>query len=112
MLRRIFVRIQTHTRARVCRHHCHARYADSEDVILFASRNIHYLVDKAGQFNENYYGMKHELIECILSEQSYVDLNDRHVFKQFKLSELLTESKTVLYFPDFLLQVGRSPATD
>ena len=37
------------------------KYADSEDVILFTSRNIHYLVDKAGQFNENYYGMKHEL---------------------------------------------------
>ena len=52
------------------------KYADSEDVILFTSRNIHYLVDKAGQFNENYYGMKHELIECIQSEQVFVDLND------------------------------------
>ena len=50
-------------------------------------------------------GMKHELIECIESEQAYVDLNDNHVFKQFKLSELLTESKTVFYAPHFLLQV-------
>ena len=73
------------------------KYADSEDAILFTSRHIHYLVDKAGQFNENYYGMKHELIECITSEQGFVDLNDEHVFKAFKLSELLTESKTVLY---------------
>eukprot|EP00928_Gymnodinium_smaydae_P100356 TRINITY_DN9823_c2_g4_i1.p1 TRINITY_DN9823_c2_g4~~TRINITY_DN9823_c2_g4_i1.p1 ORF type:complete len:2328 (+),score=476.05 TRINITY_DN9823_c2_g4_i1:208-6984(+) len=81
------------------------KYADSEDVILFTSRNIHYLVDKAGQFNENYYGMKHELIECITSDQIFVDLNDEYVFKNFKLSELLTESKTVLYFPDYLLQV-------
>lgn len=81
------------------------KYADSDDLILFTSSNIHYLVDKAGQFNENYYGMKHELIGCIQSEQVYVDLNDEHVFKKFKLSELLTESKTVLYFPDYLLQV-------
>ena len=48
------------------------KYVDSEDVILFTSRNLHYLVDKGGQFNDNYYGMKHELIECITSEQ--VDL--------------------------------------
>ena len=52
------------------------KYSDSEDMILFTSRNIHYLVDKAGQFNENYYGMKHELLENILSEVCYVDLND------------------------------------
>jgi hypothetical protein len=82
------------------------KYADSEDVILFTSPHIHYLVDSGGQFNDNYYGMKHELIDCITSEQIYVDLTDRHVFKKFKLSELLTESKTVLYFPDYLLQVG------
>lgn len=81
------------------------KYADSEDVILFTSRNIHYLVDKGGQFNENYYGMKHELMECINSEQIYVDLNDEHIFKTFKLSELVTESKTVIYAPDYLLQV-------
>ena len=81
------------------------KYVDSEDVILFTSRNIRYLVDKSGQFNENYYGMKHELIECITSEQIFVDLNDEHCFKTFSLHELLTESKTVLYFPDYLLQV-------
>ena len=81
------------------------KYADAEDVILFTSRHIHYLVDKAGQFNENYYGMKHELIECITSDQLFVDLNDEHVFKTFKLSELLTESKLVLYAPDYLVQV-------
>ena len=81
------------------------KYADSDDVILFTSRNIHYLVDRAGQFNENYYGMKHELIECIQMDVRLVDLNDEHIFKTFKLSELLTESKTVLYAPDFLLQV-------
>lgn len=81
------------------------KYADSEDVILFTSPHIHYLVDKGGQFNENYYGMKNELIEWITSEQVFVDLNDQHVFKKFKLSELRTESKTVVYFPDYLLQV-------
>jgi len=81
------------------------KYADSEDVILFTSRNIHYLVDRGGQFNENYYGMKFELIECISTEQVFIDLNDEHVFKSFKLNELLTESKTVIYFPDYLLQV-------
>jgi hypothetical protein len=80
------------------------KYADSEDVILFASPNIHYLVDQGGQFCTDYYGMKHELIECITSEEIYVDLNDEHVFKSFKLSELRTESKTVVYFPDYLLQ--------
>ena len=40
-------------------------------MILFTSRQLHYLVDKGGQFNENYYGMKHELIECITSEQAH-----------------------------------------
>ena len=39
----------------------------------------------------------------------YIDLNDEHVFKQFKLSELITESKTVVYYPDYLLQVPPSP---
>ena len=36
------------------------KYADSEDVVLFASRNVHYLVDSGGQFNPDYYGMKLE----------------------------------------------------
>jgi len=52
------------------------KYVDSQDVILFTSKNLHYLVDSGGQFNENYYGMKHNLIECISSEEIYVDLND------------------------------------
>lgn len=81
------------------------KYADSEDVILFASPNIKYLVDQGGQFCTDYYGMKHELMGCINSEEIIVDLNDEHVFKQFKLSELLTESKTVFFSPNYLLQV-------
>jgi len=81
------------------------KYEESEDVVLFTSRHIDYLVDKGGQFCSDYYGMKDELIQFIHSDEVYVDLNDDHVFKNFKLSELLTESKTVLYFPDYLLQV-------
>lgn len=81
------------------------KYSDSEDIILFASENIHYLVDQGGQFCTDYYGMRHELVECIKSQEVFVDINDEHVFKDFKLSELLTESKTVVYFPDYLLQV-------
>mmetsp|Transcript_16564 Transcript_16564/g.40507 ORF Transcript_16564/g.40507 Transcript_16564/m.40507 type:complete len:2315 (+) Transcript_16564:297-7241(+) len=81
------------------------KYAESEDVVIFTSSNIHYNVSQAGQFCTDYYGMKHDLIECIASEEIYVDLNDEHVFKSFKLTELLTESKTVIYFPDYLLQV-------
>jgi hypothetical protein len=80
------------------------KYSDSEDVILFASPNIKLHVDNAGQFCSDYYGMKHELIECIGSHEVFVDLNDDHVFKEFPLSKLLTESKTVVcvhefYFP-------------
>jgi hypothetical protein len=37
--------------------------------------------------------------------QVYVDLNDDHVFKKFKLSELITESKVIVFAPDYLLQV-------
>eukprot|EP01094_Clydonella_sp_ATCC50884_P018479 TRINITY_DN341_c0_g1_i1.p1 TRINITY_DN341_c0_g1~~TRINITY_DN341_c0_g1_i1.p1 ORF type:complete len:2401 (-),score=1116.71 TRINITY_DN341_c0_g1_i1:178-7182(-) len=81
------------------------RYADSDDVILFASPNIHYLVDQGGQFCTDYYGMKHELIECITSEELIVDLNDEHVFKRYKLCDLVGESKTVLFAPSYLLQV-------
>lgn len=80
-------------------------YADSDDIILFASQNIHYHVDSGGQFCTDYYGMKHELMECIVSGEIFVDLNDDHAFKEFKLSELLTESKTVVNAPDYLLQV-------
>ena len=34
------------------------KYSEGEDVIIFTSRNIHYLVDKGGQFCPDYYGMK------------------------------------------------------
>lgn len=78
------------------------KYAESEDVVIFTSRNIHYNVSQAGQFCTDYYGMKHELIDCINSQEVFVDLNDEHVFKTFKLSQLLTESKTVMYFPDYV----------
>jgi len=56
----------------------------------------------------DYYGMRHELIEYISSEEIVQDLNDETSFKLHKLSELLTESKTVFYFPDYLLQVNYS----
>ena len=43
--------------------------------------------------------------------QAYVDLNDEHVFKFFKLSELLNhntgESKLVFFAPHYLLQVTK-----
>ena len=55
------------------------KYVDSQDVIFFTSRQLHYLVDKGGQFNENYYGMKHELIECITSEQVYLLLTSNYL---------------------------------
>ena len=51
--------------------------------------------------------MKFELIECIYSEQVYVDLNDEHVFKFFRLSELVTECKLVIFAPHYVLQVQR-----
>ena len=44
------------------------KYLDSEDVILLTSPNIYYHVDTAGQFNEHYYGMKHEMIDYIKIE--------------------------------------------
>eukprot|EP00536_Pseudo-nitzschia_multiseries_P000059 jgi/Psemu1/321429/estExt_fgenesh1_pg.C_20043 len=81
------------------------QYTDSEDVVLFTSRNFKFHVDSAGQYCTDYYGMRHELIEYINSEEIVQDLNDETVFKLFKLSELLTESKTVFYFPDYLLQI-------
>jgi hypothetical protein len=79
------------------------KYADNQDVILLTSPHIYYHVDVNGQFNNHYYGMKHELIENIILEQSFIDANDCHQFKKYKLSELLTESKTVLYYPTFYL---------
>jgi hypothetical protein len=82
------------------------KYTEGEDVIMFTSRNIHYLVDKGGQFCPDYYGMKHELIDCIISDELYCDLNDDPNFRQSKLSDLVTESKVVVYFPDYLLLVS------
>ena len=40
---------------------------------------------------------KHELMECIFSEEVYVDLSDG-MCQRVQLSELLTESKVVVYF--------------
>ena len=51
-------------------------------------------------------GMKHELLGCIASEEVFIDANDEHVFKEFRLDTLCSESKTVLYAPDYLLQVS------
>jgi hypothetical protein len=82
------------------------KYTEGEDVIIFTSPNIHYLVDKGGQFCPDYYGMKHELMGCINSDEIFVDLNDDVNFKREKLSELVTESKVVVYFPDYLLLVS------
>lgn len=82
------------------------KYTEGEDVIMFTSRNIHYLVDKGGQYCPDYYGMKHELIDCIISDELYCDLNDDPAFRQSKLSDLVTESKVVVYFPDYLLLVS------
>lgn len=79
------------------------KYSDNQDVILLTSPNIYYHVDVNGQFNHHYYGMKHELIENIIIEQSFIDANDCHQFKKYKLSELITETKTVLYYPTFYL---------
>lgn len=83
------------------------KFTEGEDVIIFTSRNIHYLVDKGGQFCPDYYGMKHELMDCIESEELFVDLNDDPQFREDKLSDLVTESKVVVYFPDYYLLVSR-----
>jgi hypothetical protein len=56
------------------------KYSDSEDIIILTSPQFYFHVDTAGQFNEHYYGMKFELIENILVEQSYIDANDQHQF--------------------------------
>lgn len=81
------------------------RYAESSDVVLFSSPNIRYHVDQGGQFCTDYYGMKHELIENILSDEIIQDLNAEHSFKRMALTALVAESKTVLYFPNYILQV-------
>ncbi len=66
---------------------------------------MHYLVDQGGQLCTDYYGMRHELIEFTKSEEGFVDLNEEHVFKSYKHSELLMESKTMIYSQVYLLQV-------
>ena len=43
------------------------KFSEGDDVIIFTSKNMHFLVDKGGQFCPDYYGMKHELMECIES---------------------------------------------
>ena len=48
------------------------KYAESEDVILFTSPNIRYLISQAGQFCTDYYRMKHNLMECMNSEEVFV----------------------------------------
>lgn len=82
------------------------QYKDSEDVVIFASPQLKFHVDSSGQYCTDYYGMRHELIEHISSEEIVQDLNDESEFKLVKLSELLTESKTVFYSPNYLLQVN------
>jgi hypothetical protein len=52
------------------------KYADNEDIIIFTSNNFYYHLDNAGQFNDNFYGMKFELLENFKIEKSFIDLND------------------------------------
>ena len=80
-------------------------YADSEDAVLLASRHITYHVDGGGQHHVDYYGMKHEVVECIDSDECFVDLNDEHAFQTSHLNDLVTESKVTFYHPDYVLQV-------
>ena len=82
------------------------KYADSDDVLLVSSPHVAFKVDNGGQHHADYYGMKHELASCMLSVEVFVDLNDEHAFKSFPLEELVTESKTAVYAPDYVLQVA------
>ena len=50
-------------------------------------------------------GMKHEVVECIDSDECFVDLNDEHAFQTSHLNDLVTESKVTFYHPDYVLQV-------
>ena len=49
--------------------------------------------------------MKHEVVECIDSDECFVDLNDEHAFQTSHLNDLVTESKVTFYHPDYVLQV-------
>jgi len=62
------------------------KYLDSDDIIILTSPNIYYHVDIAGHYNENYYGMKHEMIDYIIMTQGFIDANDNHQFKDYTLS--------------------------
>ena len=44
------------------------KYQKSKDVIIFTSSHLYYHVDTAGQFNENYYGMKNEILDFMTIE--------------------------------------------
>ena len=81
------------------------KYEDNMDIILFTSKNFYYHVDNAGQFNENFYGMKFDLMDQLFIEYAYTDLNDHVQFKSSKLTDLTTESKTVLYYPSYKIQL-------
>jgi len=80
-------------------------YADSADAVLLASKNVKYHVDGGGQHHVDYYGMKHEVVECIDSDECFIDLNDEHAFQTSHLNELVTESKVTFYAPEYVLQV-------
>ena len=80
-------------------------------VILFTSPSVGYKVDTGGQYNDNYYGMKYEIMDVIGSDQMYTDANDETIFKQARFSEILNESKTVFYAPLYLLQVHQPMCT-
>ena len=64
-----------------------------------------YHADGGGQHHVDYYGMKHEVVECIDSDECFVDLNDEHAFQTSHLNDLVTESKVTFYHPDYVLQV-------
>ncbi len=55
---------------------------DGEEVILFTPLHVHYPVNEDGRFNENYYSLKHEPVECFVSE-------------------LPMESKAAVYLPGY-----------
>jgi hypothetical protein len=57
------------------------KYTESEDVIIFTSRNIHYLVDKGGQFCPDYYGGSY-FNQCISFFQHVANTNDLSFRKQ------------------------------
>jgi hypothetical protein len=82
-----------------------AFYTDTGDVIILKSPNFYYKVDAGGQFAPDYYGMKSELSEHIMSDELFVDANDAHAIKACTLQDLAKlETKSVFYAPYFLVQ--------